>query len=155
MRGEIGGYNPSPPLGEHAHASDGRRKRKIKMPEMKYNKFQMDDLPSTPPTYMHMNHNHTNDRAAALPSSAAASGDGATSVTETVLQRADESSMTSDVREIRRYLRMLHARIQQKEEFGKITAEWRIVALVLDRIFFCTYVAAIVISLVTMFPRTY
>ena len=63
-------------------------------------------------------------------------------------------SVEGDVREIRRYLRELLHRIQQKEERAKINLEWKIVALVLDRVFFFMYLAAIVISLSTIFPKT-
>ena len=66
-----------------------------------------------------------------------------------------QQSMEGDVKDIRRYLRQLLGRIHQKEDRAKIALEWKIVALVLDRLFFFCYLAAIVISLATIFPKTY
>ena len=60
----------------------------------------------------------------------------------------------NDVREIRRYLRQLMWRVHQKEDRAKIALEWKVVALVMDRLFFFLYLAAIIISLATIFPKT-
>ena len=63
--------------------------------------------------------------------------------------------MEHDVREIRRYLRQLLYRVHAREEKNRVAHEWKVVALVLDRIFFFMYLAAIIISLATIFPKTY
>ena len=41
------------------------------------------------------------------------------------------------------------------KEMREIRLEWQVVALALDRIFFCVFVIAIVLSLVLLFPRPY
>lgn len=123
---------------------DGKHKRKVKCPEMKYNKFQM--------------YNMRGENSSERPSSTHGNclDSGATSGTA-----GDKSpvhfhqSIENDVREIRRYLRQLLGRIHQKEDRAKIALEWKIVALVLDRLFFFCYLAAIIISLATIFPKTY
>ena len=44
-------------------------------------------------------------------------------------------------------------RLENKDSSAKTTREWRIVARVLDRIFFFCYIGTIVVSLFTIFPR--
>jgi len=44
-------------------------------------------------------------------------------------------------------------RLENKDAAAKTTKEWRIVARVLDRIFFFCYIGTIVVSLFTIFPR--
>ena len=63
------------------------------------------------------------------------------------------STLEGDVREIKRMLRQYISRLNDSEHRTKINKEWRIVARVLDRVFFFTYVAVIVISLATIFPK--
>lgn len=70
-------------------------------------------------------------------------------------QHHHQPSVENDVKDIRRYLRQLLGRIHQKEDRAKIALEWKIVALVLDRVFFFCYLIAIVVSLATIFPKTY
>ena len=140
MRGELvpDDYDKKPQTvtTEGAHGKDGKHKRKTKCPEMKYNKFQMYDLKQDGATSFS---NHT-------------SASNATSPDKSPVHL--QQSVESDVREIRRYLRQVLARIHLKEEKNKIALEWRIVALVMDRLFFFMYLAAIIISLVTIFPKT-
>ena len=50
---------------------------------------------------------------------------------------------------------MLIQRVQQREERTRVALEWKVVALVLDRVFFICYLSAIIISLATLFPKTY
>ena len=125
-------------LSHHASSREGNRhkKRKKTPPEMKYNKFQMYDMTSDGSSSFR---NHARPEAT--------SPDKSPILTH--------QSVESDVKEIRRYLRQLLNRIHQKEEKNKIALEWRIVALVMDRLFFFLYFAAIIISLVTIFPKTY
>ena len=59
----------------------------------------------------------------------------------------------SDIREIRKLLKSYVTRLENKDAAAKTTKEWRIVARVLDRIFFFCYIGTIVVSLFTIFPR--
>ena len=118
-----------------ANQKDGR-KRRVKCPEMKYNKFQMYDLNDVGVT----NHNPTHR-------------DGGVSPDKSPVHLHQNTE--SDIREIRRYLRQLMQRIHKKEEWNRVALEWRIVALVMDRVFFFMYLFCIVISLATIFPKTY
>jgi hypothetical protein len=116
-------------------AKDGtKHKKRIKCQEMKYNKFQMHDIKEMAPTVA----NHASDARSPDKSPVHV-----------------HQSVEGDVREIRRYLRQLMQRIHVKEERAKINLEWKIVALVLDRVFFFMYLASIVVSLSTIFPKTY
>ena len=125
------------PVSNHEGAKQKKRKSKNKAPpEMKYNKFQMYDMASDGSTSFR---NHSRAEA--------------TSPDKSPIHM--HQSVESDVKEIRRYLRQLLSRIHQKEEKNKVALEWRIVALVMDRLFFFFYLAAILISLVTIFPKTY
>jgi len=68
--------------------------------------------------------------------------------------RAPKSSrLESDVREVRRLLQAYALRLAERDAHARVTKQWRLVARVLDRLFFFFYVATIVISLVTIFPR--
>ena len=105
-------------------------RKKIKCPELKYNKFQ-------PPVYdFH---------------------DGATTSTRnhTTPDRSPlhNQVIETDVKEIKRILRTYMNRLENKDAQGKINKEWRIVARVLDRMFFFLYLATIIVSLATIFPR--
>ena len=64
-------------------------------------------------------------------------------------------TLESDVHDIRRNLRALLHRVQVREERNRVALEWKVVALVLDRIFFIMYLSAIIVSLATLFPKTY
>ena len=63
-------------------------------------------------------------------------------------------NLETDVREIKRYIKTIIYKQKHKEMVDKIKAEWRAVALVLDRMFFVLYVLSIIVSLATMFPRS-
>ena len=128
------GYDKRPVYATETSKDGTKHKKRIKCQEMKYNKFQMHDLKDAPITVA----NHTPD---------------ATSPDKSPVHV--HQSMEGDVREIRRYLRQLMQRIHLKEERAKINLEWKIVALVLDRVFFFMYLSAIVVSLSTIFPKTY
>ena len=66
---------------------------------------------------------------------------------------AHNVTLENDVREIKKMLRTYITRLNENEYKSKINKEWRIVARVLDRLFFCLYVAVIVLSLATIFPK--
>jgi hypothetical protein len=61
--------------------------------------------------------------------------------------------LSEDVREIRRLLRSYASRLEDRDAREQVLAEWRLVARVLDRVFFSVYCAAVIISMVTVFPR--
>lgn len=61
--------------------------------------------------------------------------------------------LETDVREIKRFLKTIIYKQKHKENIDKVRAEWRAVALVLDRMFFVLYVLSIIVSLATIFPR--
>ena len=63
------------------------------------------------------------------------------------------STIESDVREIKRILKIYINRMNEKDAHNRVVKEWRIVARVLDRIFFFLYVATIIVSLATIFPK--
>lgn len=62
--------------------------------------------------------------------------------------------LESDVDEIKRILRAYMDRLDDKDSRARVTREWRLVAKVLDRLFFFMYVSTIVVSIATIFPRT-
>lgn len=63
------------------------------------------------------------------------------------------SGLEADVREIKIHLRQLFERTVHKEVKEKTAKEWRVVALVLDRLFFFIYLTAIVVSIITVFKN--
>ena len=69
------------------------------------------------------------------------------------MQLARAKALQNDAREIRRIIKSYINRMQDKDASGKVQKEWRIVARVLDRLFFLFYVSTIIISLATIFPR--
>ncbi|XP_071128929.1 neuronal acetylcholine receptor subunit beta-3-like [Mytilus edulis] len=71
-----------------------------------------------------------------------------TSISQTLL-----SSVEQDVKEIRNHLQRWSDKTEEKEMKERITREWRIVALVLDRLFFCLYLLVIIVSICTAFHR--
>jgi len=67
--------------------------------------------------------------------------------------RAKLSTLESDVREVRRILQAYALRLSERDAHARVTKQWRLVARVLDRLFFFFYCATIMISLATIFPR--
>lgn len=61
--------------------------------------------------------------------------------------------LESDVKEIKRILRAYMVRLSDKDYNARVAKEWRVVARVLDRLFFFMYVSTIIVSLATIFPR--
>lgn len=62
-------------------------------------------------------------------------------------------ALQSDIREIRRIIKAYVGRLQDREVTNYVAKEWRIVARVLDRLFFMLYIGTIAVSLATMFPK--
>ena len=67
--------------------------------------------------------------------------------------RSRLSTLESDVREVRRMLQAYALRLSERDAHARVTKQWRLVARVLDRLFFFVYCATITISLATFFPR--
>jgi len=61
-------------------------------------------------------------------------------------------ALEADVRDIRRLLKTYVTRLETKDAAARATKEWRIVARVLDRLFFFCYIGTILVSLFTIFP---
>lgn len=62
--------------------------------------------------------------------------------------------LENDVSEIKRILKAYMVRLNDKDSNARVTKEWRLVARVLDRLFFFMYVSTIIVSIATIFPRT-
>lgn len=65
---------------------------------------------------------------------------------------SSSTSLERDVRELKRYVRMFVNRQKESARKNAIAMEWRTMALVLDRLFFFLYIAAIGIAIVTSIP---
>ena len=61
--------------------------------------------------------------------------------------------LVNDVQEIRTLLNAYMKRLGDKDVAAKVTKEWRVVAKVLDRVFFYLYCTTIIVSLCIIFPR--
>lgn len=60
----------------------------------------------------------------------------------------------ADIQTIKRSLRYYMRRRALKEQHARICREWRLLALVVDRIFFIIYLGAIILSLCVMLPTS-
>ena len=117
----------------------GSGRRKTKCPELKYNKFQAP----------------INDGVRATDLNSSSANTMASSVRERH-SASDRSSfasplLDSDVKEIKRILRNYINRLNDRDTQGRIAKEWRMVARVLDRVFFLIYLAIIIVSLAVIF----
>ena len=61
-------------------------------------------------------------------------------------------ALEADVRDIRRLLKTYVTRLETKDAAARAAKEWRIVARVLDRLFFFCYIGTIMVSMFTIFP---
>ena len=119
---------------EHTVTIDGRTKRrsrerrKIKSPVLTYNKWEApsDIIQESPLASRHPTPERTPIHCVA-------------------------SEM--EVREMRKTLKNFLVKIHQRDAWAKVAKEWRMVALVIDRLFFFIYIFVIVISLITIFPH--
>lgn len=64
------------------------------------------------------------------------------------------SSLEWEVKEIRRHLRSMTDRMTEKEDMEKRAREWKVVALVLDRLFFFIYLIVLIVSAFTLFETS-
>jgi len=58
-----------------------------------------------------------------------------------------------DVGDIHRYLRVYLDRLNDAEQQNRTARDWRLVARLLDRLFFFMYVSTVAVSLATIFPK--
>ena len=177
MRGEITATESKPdsphsntavsaersPNARHHHNNSNQRK-KIKPPKLEYNKFQ-------PPAYDYRDgisatatrggggggavvsyggHHHNTTHHHNHPNSQQQS---ANMLPPSDMSPLHSQAMENDVKEIKRILKTFMNRLSDKDAQGKIAKEWRIVARILDRLFFFLYVITIVVSLATIFPK--
>ena len=61
------------------------------------------------------------------------------------------AALEKDIKEIKLYMRTVMQKSSQKDLKEKIAREWKLVALVLDRLFFFAYLLIIVVSILTVF----
>ena len=61
------------------------------------------------------------------------------------------AALEKDIKEIKTYMKILMQKQAQKETKEKIAREWKLLALVIDRLFFITYLLIIVVSVLTVF----
>ncbi|KAL8563795.1 hypothetical protein ACOMHN_058653 [Nucella lapillus] len=64
------------------------------------------------------------------------------------------NSLEWEVKEIRRHLKAMTDRSLDKEDMEKRGREWKVVALVLDRLFFFIYLIVLLVSAFTLFETT-
>jgi len=58
-----------------------------------------------------------------------------------------------DVGDISRYLQVYLGRLNDAEQQNQVARDWRLVARLLDRLFFFMYVSTVAVSLATIFPK--
>ena len=58
-----------------------------------------------------------------------------------------------EVGDINRYLRIYLCRLNDDEQQNRVARDWRLVARLLDRLFFFMYVSTVAVSLATIFPK--
>jgi len=68
-------------------------------------------------------------------------------------RRTCSRRLERDVTDISRYLRRYLGRLDDAEQRNRVARDWRLVARLLDRLFFFMYVSTITVSLATIFPK--
>ena len=69
------------------------------------------------------------------------------------LRTAISRRLERDVADIHRYLRVYLGRLNDAEHQNRVARDWRLVARLLDRLFFFMYVSTVAVSLATIFPK--
>lgn len=69
-----------------------------------------------------------------------------------IMSPRGRSSLESDLGEIRHLIRIYVNRQKDHERKNVIAMEWRTLALVLDRLFFCLYVITISVAIIVLIP---
>lgn len=143
-----------PPIYEALKATDPKLPKefkKMKIQELKYNKYVVKE--ASEQSQLSNNYSQSFARGSSNNYSSNAhrdtTGDRSPDMSPMHLYQGIES----DVKEIRRFIKTLIYKQKTQENLEKIRGEWRAVALVLDRSFFYLYLAFLIISLATMFPR--
>jgi len=67
--------------------------------------------------------------------------------------RTASRRLERDVADIHRYLRVYLGRLNDAERQNRVARDWRLVARLLDRLFFFMYVSTVAVSLATIFPK--
>lgn len=67
--------------------------------------------------------------------------------------RISSRRLERDVGDINRYLRVYLGRLNDAEQRNRVARDWRLVARLLDRLFFFAYVSTVTVSLATIFPK--
>lgn len=67
--------------------------------------------------------------------------------------RTTSRRLERDVGDINRYLRVYLDRLNDAEQRNRVARDWRLVARLLDRLFFFMYVSTVAVSLATIFPK--
>ena len=129
------------------HRKHSKERKKIKCPELKYNKFQ------PPATAVYDYRDGTSNSRSSTQQQQQAHNYANTPAAPPDKSPLHNQAIESDIREIKRILRTYITRLNDKDAQGKIAKEWRIVARVLDRLFFFMYVSTIIVSLATIFPK--
>ncbi|XP_013418084.1 neuronal acetylcholine receptor subunit alpha-5 isoform X2 [Lingula anatina] len=115
---------------------NNKEKKKNKVPELKYNKYQMCECGVS------MQNNSSSNNT----------GDWSNPPDKSPV---NITALESEIRDIRRCARSFMNRIAEKDANTKKCEEWRVIALVLDRLFFYMYLIAIVVSICAIFPRSH
>ncbi len=122
----------------HGKKKNSREKKKIKSPILQYNKWE-------PPRSFAFSQGRESPLAQRV-------------VYHQTPQRSPFNShnlaLETEVKEIRRALRGFMNKVHEKDCAARMMRDWRLVALVVDRLFFYIYLATIIVSLVTMFPKS-
>lgn len=100
------------------------------IPNMRYNKFQTEDM-SQPYGMMEI-----------------------TSDESPLMSRYGQTKLEWEVHEIKRFIRLYLNRQKDKERKNLVAMEWRTLALILDRTFFCLYTIAISVAIIVLLPRS-
>lgn len=123
--------------------------KRMRIKELKYNKYQIKEVSNSHPCSCKTN-------GTALPTSRVLSAPSAApaDLSPDMSPLHLHQTLETDIKEIKRYLKTIMCKQKYKESLDKIKAEWRAIALVLDRLFFVLYVLSIIVSLATIFPRS-
>ena len=67
-------------------------------------------------------------------------------------QHTELAQINAKVMEIRNFLKLYKERLEEKDRKDKVTKEWKVLALIFDRIFFIIYLTTIIVSLAIVIP---
>lgn len=64
------------------------------------------------------------------------------------------NALETEVKDIKRHLRIITDKMMEKDGKDKISKEWKLVAIVMDRVFFVFYLCVIAVSVFFVFPKS-